>query len=108
DAVGRTQRLGDDVLDTGHLEDGASGATGYHAGTRSSGLHQHATGARVADHRVDDGRAGEGHVKEVLARLFDALLHREAGFLGLAVAQANLAIAVTNHHEGGEGEPTTT
>ena len=52
--------------------------------------------------------AGEGHVKEVLARLFDALLDGEAGFFGLAVAESDSALAVTDHHEGGEGEPTST
>ena len=61
----------------------------------------------AADDRVDDGRAGEGHVKEVLARLFDALLHGEAGFFRLAVAESDPTLAITDHHEGGEGEPTS-
>ena len=59
-------------------------------------------------HGVDDGRAGERHVEEVLARLFDALLHRESGLLGLAVAEADAAVAVTDDHQGGERETTST
>ena len=38
----------------------------------------------------------------------DALLHGESGFLGLAVTEADLAVAVTNHHEGGEAKASTT
>src|ERR1019366_2081295 len=52
-----------------------------------------------AEDRVDDRRAREGHVEEVLARLFNALLHRETGFLGLAVPETDAALAVTDHHE---------
>jgi hypothetical protein len=48
---------------------------------------------------------GQGHLEQVLARLFDALLDGQAGFLGLAVAQADLAVPVAHDHERGEGEP---
>ena len=84
-------------------------SAGDDAGAGRGRLHQHSPGARGgAEDRVDDGRTGEGHVEEVLASLFDALLHRESGLLGLAVAETNPALAVTDHHEGGEGEPAAT
>src|ERR1039458_7696977 len=60
-----------------------AGAAGDDAGARRGGLHEYAAGARGAEDRVDDRRAGEGYVEEVLARLFDALLHRESRLLGL-------------------------
>ena len=71
------------------------------------GLHQDPAGPGRADDRIDDGRAGEGHVKEVLARLFDALLHREAGLFRLAVAEPDAALAVADHHQCGEREATS-
>ena len=49
--------------------------------------------------------SGDG--EEVLARLFGALLDRERHFLGLAVAEADAAVAVADHDERGEAEPTT-
>ena len=49
-------------------------------------------------------RAGQGHSEQVLLGLLDALLHGQAGLFGLAVAEADRALAVADHHEGGEGE----
>src|SRR5436853_269264 len=52
-------------------------------------------------------RAGQRDREHVLLGLFDGLLHGESGFLGLAVAEPDLAVPVTDDHQGGEGEPTT-
>ncbi len=79
-------------------------AAGDDAGARGGRLEQDAAGATLPDDGVHDGAAGQGNLEEVLARLFDPLLHRQPGLLGLAVAEADLAVAVTDHHEGGEGE----
>ena len=57
------------------------------------------------DDRVDDGRAGQGHLEQVLPGLLGALLDGEGHLLGLAVAEADAAVAVADHHEGGEREP---
>jgi hypothetical protein len=51
---------------------------------------------------VGDGGAGERHGEEVLAGLLGALLDGEGHLLGLAVAEADPAGAVADHHEGGE------
>ena len=48
-----------------------------------------------------------GDLEEVLASLLGALLDREGHLLGLAVAEADTAVAVADHHERGEREPTT-
>ena len=68
-------------------------------------LEQHPAGAGLAEHRVGDGRTGQRHREQVLLGLLDALLDGQAGFLGLAVAEADGALAVADHHERGEGEP---
>ena len=65
-------------------------------------------GAGVAEHRVGDRRARERDVEHVLAGLLDPLLDREAGLLRLAVAEADPAVAVTDHHERGERETAPT
>ena len=57
---------------------------------------------------MDNGRTGNWHFEHVLTSFFDALLHGETGFLGLAVAETNVAVAVTDDHKCGEGETTST
>ena len=52
-------------------------------------------------------RAGERHVEQVLLGLFGALLDGQRHLLGLAVAEADPAVAVADHDERGEREPTT-
>jgi hypothetical protein len=47
-----------------------------------------------------------GTVEQVLASLLGALLDRQGHLLGLAVAEADAAGAVADHHERGEREPT--
>ena len=47
------------------------------------------------------------HAEEVLLGLLDALGDRRGHLLGLAVADADLAVAVADDHEGGEAEATT-
>ena len=107
DAVGGAERLGQDVADAGHLQDGPGRAAGDDAGTGGGRLQHDPAGTALPDDGVGDGGAGQRHVEHVLAGLFDALLHGEAGLLGLAVAEADAAVAVADDHEGGEGEPTT-
>ena len=59
----------------------------------------------LPDDRVGDGAAGQRHGEEVLAGLLGALLDGEGHLLGLAVAEADPAGAVADHHERGEREP---
>src|SRR5580658_9347308 len=59
----------------------------------------------MADHRMGDRRAGEGNLEHRLASFLDALLHCQAGFLRLAVAEPDPSVAVADDHERGEREP---
>ena len=54
---------------------------------------------------VRDRRAGERDGEEVLPRLLHALLDRGRHFLRLAVAEADVAVAVADDDERGEREP---
>src|SRR6185295_14596422 len=65
-------------------------------------------GGLLALHRVRDRALDAGDPEEVLLGLLDALGDRGRDLLGLAVADADHAVAVTDHHEGGEAEATTT
>src|SRR5690606_39978241 len=58
-------------------------------------------------HRVCNGGADPGNLEEVLLGFLDALGDRGRHFLGLAVADPDRAVAVSNHHERGEAEPAT-
>ena len=58
--------------------------------------------------RVRDGAADHRDAEEALASLLDTLLDGRGNFLGLAVADADQAVAVADDHEGGEAEATTT
>src|SRR5205085_10920312 len=77
------------------------------AGTGAGRLEQHDTGSRLALDRVRDGRTDARDAEEVLLGLLHALGDGGRHLLGLAVADADLAVAVTDDHEGGEAEATT-
>ena len=62
----------------------------------------------LALHRVRDGALDARDAEEGLLGLFDALGDRGGDFLGLAVADADLTVAVADDHQGGEAEATTT
>src|SRR5579871_2808170 len=69
DAVGRAERLGQDVVDARHLQDGPRRAAGDDAGTGGGGLQEDAPRSGLADDRVGDGRAGPGHPEQVFLGL---------------------------------------
>src|SRR3954452_13083514 len=108
DRVRGTEALREHIVDAGALEHGTHRATGDDTGTGAGGLQQHDTGRRLTLHRVRDGAGDARHVVEVLLGLLDALGDRRGHLLGLAVADADLAVAVTDDHQGGEAEAPTT
>ena len=101
------RRLGQHVVDAGALQHGAHRATGDDAGTGAGRLEQHDAGRRLALDRVRDRRGDPRHPEEVLLGLLDALGDRRGHLLGLAVADADLAVAVADDDERGEAEAPT-
>src|SRR6478609_1506302 len=108
DGVVRAEGLAQHVVDTGALEHGADRATGDDAGTGCGRAQQHDAGSGLALHRVRDGALDARNLEEALLGLLDTLGDRRGHLLGLAVADADLTVAVTDDHEGGEAEATTT
>ena len=51
---------------------------------------------------------GHGNLHHVALGALDALLDGGGHFEGLAQTEAHLAVAVSHHHEGGEGEVLAT
>jgi len=94
--VGRAERLRQDVLDPGRLQDGPDRTPGDDACAFAGRLEQHLAGTVVAEHRVRDGRAAGGDLDHVLLGDLDALLDGGRNFLGLAGAVADFAFAVAN------------
>jgi hypothetical protein len=105
DRVGGPERLGEDVGDPRRLQHVPHRAAGDHAGAGGGRLEQDAGGALLTKHLVGDGGADHRHREEVLLGRLDALLDGRGDLLGLAVADAHLAVAVADHHQRGEGEP---
>ena len=62
----------------------------------------------MADHRVDDGATHARHGEHVLLGVQLALGDSGRNLTGLAVADTDGAVAVADHHEGGEAERTAT
>src|SRR3954470_22283998 len=108
DRVRGTQALRQHVVDTGALEHGTHRTAGDDTSTGAGRLQQHDTGGRLTLHRVRDGAGDARHGVEVLLGLLDALGDRRGHLLGLAVAHADLAVAVAHDHQGGEAEASTT
>src|SRR5688572_10397606 len=108
DRVRRTEALREHVVDAGALQHGTHRATGDDTGTGAGRLEEHHSGRRLTLHRVRDGAGDPRHGVEVLLGLFDTLGDRRGYLLGLAVADADLAVTVAHDHQGGEAEASTT
>src|SRR5690606_27055354 len=108
DRVARALRLGQDVANTQHLENGAHRATGDDTGTFRRGLHEHLGGTVLRVDRVPDGALVQGHVDHRLAGALHRLLDRHRHFSCLAITEADLALAVTHHRQRGETEDAAT
>src|SRR5690348_11867913 len=107
DRVARTGGLGQHVLHAHRLEHGAHRAAGDHAGTFGRRLHVHLGGAMTRLHRVPQGAVVELDLGHAAARLLHRLLDGDRHFARLAVAEADLAVAVAHHRQRGEGELAT-
>ncbi len=86
------------------LQECADTATGYNAGTGRSRPQQHTARAVMAQDLMCDRGAVLGNHEQVLASVIDRLLDRQRNFLGLAVADADRALAVAHRHKSGERE----
>src|SRR5690606_14210132 len=107
DRVARADRLGQHVPDADRLEHGAHGATGDHAGTFRGRLHVDPGGTVVGLHRVEQGAVVQVDRHHGPARVLHRLLDGDRDLAGLAVTEADLAGAVADHGQRGEGELTT-
>ena len=83
-------------------------ATGDNTGTGGSRTQHDDACSGLTLNAVRDGAADAGNAEEGLLGFFNALRDSGRNFLGLAVANADHAVAVTNDDEGGEAEATTT
>src|SRR5262249_60930327 len=72
------------------------------------GLAQPHAGRGLPLHRVRDRAADARDAEEVLLRRLDALGDRRGHLLGLPVPDTDHAVAVADHHQGGEAEPAAT
>ena len=104
DGVVAAARLGEDVSDACELDDGSDGASGYDAGAGRGWL-EHDDGAAVLGYDVvRDGRALEGDFDHVASGLDGALADGVGHGVGLAHADADVSLFVTDDDDGVEAE----
>src|SRR5581483_2293619 len=108
DLVARAERLGQDVLDPGALDQRPDRAPGDDPGARRGGLEQDDPGAVFPDHLMGDRGAHHRDLEHLALGLLDALGDGSGHLLCLAVADADAASAIAHHHERGEGEAAAT
>src|SRR6478736_16535 len=107
DVVLRTHRLGEDVVDAGRFEDRADTAAGDEAGTGGSGAKEDLAAVVLAEDLVRDRAALELHGNHTLLGGLGGLLDGVGDLVGLAVAGADVALAVADDGECGEAEATS-
>src|SRR5699024_7409702 len=101
------ERLGEHVVHTRALEDRTHRSTRDHTRTRARGTQQHHARSGLTLHTVRDTARNARHTEEVLLRFLDALRDRGGHLLGLAVANADLSVTVTDDDQGREAETPT-
>src|ERR1022692_1207120 len=103
--IGRAHRLGDHVLYAQRLQDGAHGTAGDYARARRRGAHHDLARAPPALAIVVQGaRLAKRNADHRLPGLFGRLADRFGHLARLAVAEADPALLIAHHHQGGEGE----
>ena len=107
DVVRGTHRLGQNILNTSSLEDGANATAGDETGAGRSGFEHHATAIVSTQDIVRDRVALELNTDEMLVGVGGAFLDGIGNFVGLAVTDTDLALTVTDDSESGEGKAPT-
>src|SRR5690606_34035794 len=77
---------------------------GRDARTRASRGEDNGAGAGAAGHLVRDGASAEVDLHQVLARILGRLFHGRRHFVGLAVADADIALAVAGDDQRAKAE----
>lgn len=106
--VGRTLRLGEDVLHTGTLEHGAHGTTGLESGTFGCGFDENLRTAELGNLLVGNGALENGNLDEILLGGLYTLGNGSLNFACLTKSVTDRTVAVTDNHDSCEREGTTT
>jgi len=108
DVVLRAHGLRQHVLNASGFKHSANTATSDKTGTGRSGFEQHFATVVNTENIVRDRVALELHHDHALVSVGRALLDGLRNFVGLAVADANFAFAVTDNGERGKAKATAT
>jgi hypothetical protein len=102
-----SERLRQNIFDTGDFENRADGASGDDTGASRGGFQKNARGAEFAHQLVRNGGSDFGDGIEILGSFFDRLADGVRHLGRFAVAQSDSTLTVTHGHQGAEREPTT-
>src|SRR5690349_15724508 len=100
----RADALGQDILDTRHLDHGANAAAGNDAGAVRSRLENHVARAIAADHFKRNGAVHDRHADQVFLGLLQTFADRFRHFLRLTHAVTDYGTAVAHDDESTEAE----
>src|SRR5665213_2408995 len=103
----RAHRLREHIVHTSRFQDRANAAASDQTGTGGSRAKEHFAAVIFAEHFVWDRAALELNGNHALLGRLGGFLDGVRYFVGLAVADANVALAVTHDGKSGETETTT-
>src|SRR6185369_13139632 len=106
--IHRSQDLRAHVPDTHCLHNRTHRATGDNARTFRRGLHEHTTGAILANQLMRQRVIDQRDADQILLRRFDSLFDRQGNLARLAGYKTDVATLVTDYYERRKGEVLTT
>ena len=95
------------VADADSFDNGTDRTAGNNARSFEGRFQEDAARPEVSEHFMRNGASVKGNREQVLLGLLAALANRLRHFVGLAKADANAALAVTNDNLRGERKPAT-
>lgn len=106
--VGRTLRLGKDIVNADAFEHGAHSTTGYNSGTFGSGEKQHLCSTIASSLLVGNGALDYGNLNEVFLGSFHAFGNGSGYFTGFTETVTDHSLSVSHYHNGSERKGATT
>ena len=104
DGIARSQRLGDDVVQTGQLEDGAHCTARDHASSGRSRFEHDARGSDRMRQGVRDGLLNHRHGNAILLSRFYRFTNRLGNFARFADREADLSLTIADDDERAEAK----
>jgi hypothetical protein len=104
----RAQALGQDVLNSGGLNNGTNSTPGDDARTIGSWFQDNVAGAKSSGHLKRDSSCHKWNPDQIFFCLFQSLANRFRHFVGLAHSATDHGMIVADDNQGAKAEPAAT